>query len=410
MKEKIRMSVIGLGQRGLGLLRGVLVKRDDAEVVAVCDVYSDRVEQSLVAIREATGKTAVGYTDYREMLEKERPDAVLVSAAWEYHTEIAVEALERGVAVAMEVGGCYSEDEMRNLVRVQEKTHTPFMFMENCCYDKAETLATNLTRAGRFGEIVHCAGAYAHDLRSEIAGGEENRHYRLRNYRYRNCENYATHELGPIAKLLKINAGNRFTSLVSVASKAVGMEQYVLQNAEKYPNLVGKKFAQGDLVHTLLTCAGGGTVLLRLDTTLPRFYERDFTVRGTRGFYSANCDIVFFDGDIGEEFDTKKAYRELFGSGERYAEYLPEQWRSITPETRNAGHGGMDYFEFDEFFTCLKENRAMPLDVYDAATWMIVSVLSEQSIRLGGAPVPFPDFTNGKWLNRPHRDVCLINR
>ena len=90
MKEKIRMSVIGLGQRGLGLLRGVLVKRDDAEVVAVCDVYSDRVEQSLVAIREATGKTAVGYTDYREMLEKERPDAVLVSAAWEYHTEIAV--------------------------------------------------------------------------------------------------------------------------------------------------------------------------------------------------------------------------------------------------------------------------------------------------------------------------------
>lgn len=245
-------------------------------------------------------------------------------------------------------------------------------------------------------------------MREEIACGDKNRHYRLRNYLNRNCENYPTHELGPIAKLLKINAGNRFVSLVSVASKSAGMEQYVADNKDKYAALAGKKFAQGDVVNTIITCAGGQTILLRLDTTLPRFYERDFIVRGTKGFYSGNCNIAFIDGVDPDEFDTSKAYKEMFDSGKRYSEFLPEPWKNITPEQMKAGHGGMDWLEFEEFFTCLKENKPMPLDVYDAASLMIVSVLSEQSIAKGGAPVAFPDFTGGKWLVRKNRDVNLI--
>ena len=31
---------------------------------------------------------------------------------------------------------------------------------------------------------------------------------------------------------------------------------------------------------------------------------------------------------------------------------------------------------------------------------MAVTVLSEQSIAQGSAPVAFPDFTNGRWLHR----------
>lgn len=409
MKDKIKMSVAGLGARGSNLIKDVLCNRNDIEIVAVCDVYPDRVEKNIAVIKEKTGVSAVGYSDYNRMFAVAQPDAVLVSAAWEYHTEIAIAALKAGVAVAMEVGGCYSEEEMWQLVRAWEQTGTPFMFMENCCYDKAETLATNMARAGKFGEVVHCSGAYSHDLREEIAGGDKNRHYRLRNYLNRNCENYPTHELGPIAKLLKINAGNRFESLVSVASKSAGMEQYIENNKDKYHELVGKKFAQGDIVNTIITCAGGQTVLLRLDTTLPRFYERDFTVRGTKGFYSGNCNIAFIDGVDPDEFDTLKAYREMFNSGEKYSEFLPDAWKNITPEQMSAGHGGMDWLEFEEFFTCLKECKPMPIDVYDAASLMIVSALSEQSISKGGAPVNFPDFTCGKWLVRQNKDVNLIN-
>ena len=408
MKEKIGLSVAGLGARGSSLIKNVLLRRDDVEIIAVCDAYPDRVRSAVEYIKKETGAEPAGYVDYREMFEKARPDAALVSASWEYHTEIAVAALKAGVAVAMEVGGCYSESEAWELVRTWEQTKTPFMFMENCCYDKAETLATNMVRAGKFGEIVHCSGAYGHDLREEIAGGERNRHYRLRNYLNRNCENYPTHELGPIAKLLKINSGNRFVSLVSVASKAAGMEQYIADNARKYPELVGKKFAQGDIVDTIISCAGGQTVRLRLDTTLPRFYERDFIVRGTKGFYSGNCNVAFIDGIDPDGFDTVRSYKDMMDSANRYEDFLPDAGKNITKEQTEAGHGGMDWFEFEEFFACLKEGREMPIDVYDAATLMIVSVLSEQSIAKGGAPVAFPDFTCGKWLTRKHKDVRLV--
>ena len=52
----------------------------------------------------------------------------------------------------------------------------------------------------------------------------------------------------------------------------------------------------------------------------------------------------------------------------------------------------------NDFVDSLAENRPCPIDVYDMASWMCVSALSEKSIALGGAPVDFPDFTNGAWL------------
>ena len=43
-------------------------------------------------------------------------------------------------------------------------------------------------------------------------------------------------------------------------------------------------------------------------------------------------------------------------------------------------------------------------DVYDAATWSVVSALSEKSVADRSRPVDFPDFTKGKWkTNRPVR-------
>ena len=83
-------------------------------------------------------------------------------------------------------------------------------------------------------------------------------------------------------------------------------------------------------------------------------------------------------------------------------------WRDVTPEMLKAGHGGMDYFTHKAFFDALREGTPMPIDVYDGVTWMAVSVLSEQSIAMGGAPQAMPDFTGGEWLSRPLRDVVEL--
>jgi len=292
--KKIRMGIIGLGQRG-GLLTWTIMACEEAEIVAVCDVYEDRRQQVAKRVEEKTGKAPVEYENYKDLLADKNVDAVLVASSWESHLAIAIDSLRAGKITALEVGGAYEVQECWELVHAYEETKTPIMFMENCCFDRFELLSTALARAGKLGEIVHCHGAYAHDLRDEICGGDVNRHYRLRNYKKRNCENYPTHELGPIAKILDINRGNKMVSLVSVASKAAGLEAFLPKDENPDKSLMGQKFKQGDIVNTIITCANGETISLKLDTTLPRYYSREFTVHGTKGLCYQDANLVFLE-------------------------------------------------------------------------------------------------------------------
>lgn len=404
--ERIRLGVIGYGCRSYGMT-DIFLGFDDVDVVAVCDKYEDRVENAKKRALEKGRPEPFGTVDYKEILKRDDIDAVFIATDWELHIPIAIDAMNAGKAVCVEVGGAYCLQDCYDLVDTWEKTRVPFMFLENCCYNRDELLALSIARRGILGRIVHCKGAYSHDLRGEVVHGKENRHYRLRNYLTRNCENYPTHELGPMATVLGINRGNRMTSLVSVATKSFGMEQYVIDNKDKVdPDLQGVDFAQGDIVNTIITCENGETMLLTLDTSLPRSYNRDFTVRGTKGMYEQYTNSVFLDGD--PEYWTGAEYFQNHNSNDKkYDEYLPDCWKNITKEQLDAGHGGMDYVELREFVDRLKIGKEMPLDVYDAAAWMCVTCLSEESIKNGGKPVEIPDFTRGAYKTREDFDLLM---
>ena len=72
--EKVRFGVVGLGDRGYGLLRDVLVKMDEVEIVAVCDVFDDRVQQALELVQKEKGTTPVGYSRHEELLDDSNVD------------------------------------------------------------------------------------------------------------------------------------------------------------------------------------------------------------------------------------------------------------------------------------------------------------------------------------------------
>jgi len=401
----INACVIGLGERGYSLTRHALLKNPDVNILAVCDLYEDRLAKTVKALQEA-GTDARGFTDWREALNVAGLDAVYIYSDWKSHTEIAVYAMEKGIAVASEVGCEYTLDNCYALVNTQKKTKTPFMFLENCCYGKNELLATAMARKGVFGTIVHCSGAYAHDLREQVAYGHVNRHYRFDNYLHRNCENYPTHELGPIAKLLDINRGNRILTVSSFASKSAGLKEYIASREDATEEMKKASFRQGDIVTTVLTCANGETILLRLDTTLPRSYDREFTVRGTKGMYTQSINAVYLDGEPECWEHADYAAKNIHNAKNYEADYLPSLWNSITPEQKKAGHGGMDWFCHKAFSDALIHKTPMPIDVYDAAVWQAVAILSENSIAQGGAPQIMPDFTGGLWITRPRLDVC----
>lgn len=403
--KKLRFAVCGTGRRGASLARDTIIRLEDVEVCALSDPYLDKAEECADVIQERTGYRPNIYRDHVELLANEKPDAVFVATGWEQHIPVAIYAMECGIAVAMEVGAAYSEEECRALVETQERTGVPFMFMENSCYGKDELLSLAMARDGVFGEIVYCHGAYMHDLREQVAFGELRRHYRNSEYTTRNRDNYPTHDLGPIAKILNINRGNRMVSLSARASKARGLHEYICGQPE-LEYLKDREFAQGDIVETLITCENGELISLKLDTTLPTYYSRELTVRGTKGLYEQGPNMVYLDGEPHTPGDPTGTIRQNLDNAKNYYDkYLPQIWKDVTTEIINAGHGGKDHFEFAAFCECLRTGREMPIDVYDAVAWMSISYLTEQSIAQDGASIPIPDFTNGAYKTRKPRSV-----
>ena len=395
--DKVKVGFIGLGNRGKDLLEKVVLPQKQVEVNAVCDSYSDRTREGAEIVAKSGAEMPKMYSDYRDLINDDDVNTVIIATSWAKHTEIAVAAMKAGKAVGMEVGGSYSIDECWELVKTYEETKTPFMFMENCCFGRREMMVLNMVKKGVFGEIVHCSGGYHHDLREEVATGHEKRHYRLDNYLRRNCENYPTHELGPLLKILNINNGNRMVTLTSTASKAAGLHEYIMKNSGD-EELKKAQINQGDIVTTTIKCANGETIVITLDTTLPRYYSRGFTVRGTKGMYEECTDSVFLDReeDIKHDFDWRK---NCVNNAEKYEEqYDHPVWKEYLKEGIKGSHDGMDWLEFRTFFDCLLNGSPMPVDVYDAVCMMVITPLSEQSVLRGGAVMDIPDFTCGRWM------------
>ena len=207
--------------------------------------------------------------------------------------------------------------------------------------------------------------------------------------------------------MLDINRGNKLVSLVSVASKSKGLEDYSKSSNNPDYALSGKTFSQGDIVNTIITCADKTTISLTLDTTLPRYYSREFTVRGTKGMCNQDIRGVIIEGDCDiEEFrETNRSVSKFLNSADKYKEYYPVDWADATDELIHKYLRGRDYLMFKIFFNCIINGEEMPIDVYDAATWLSITALSENSIATGGMPQFVPDFTKGAWLTRKRKDV-----
>ena len=394
MKTQITVGYIGVGRRGSGVLRECFSQMKDVRIKYICDLFPDRVTLGLETVQDKGGYTPIGTQDYHDILNDPEVDAVIIMTGWSGRPALAIESMRAGKYTAIEVGCADTLEECYDLVRTYEETGVPVMMLENCCYGRREMMLYNIVSQGLFGEIVHCTGGYMHYLNNFGLFKDIGVHYRLPHYIARNRENYPTHELGPISKLLKINRGNRLLTLSSFASKSRGLRQYAADTLGEDHELAHTDFKQGDIVTTVLSCAGGETVVLTLDTTLPRaYYSRNIGVRGTKGMSYEDTRVVFLEG-MEEKVRDNEA--EFF---EKYDHPLHREYESMG--TRG-GHGGMDWLVCRAFVESVKAGTDTPIDAYDTATWLAIGPLSEQLIAQGGKPMEIPDFTHGLWqTDRP---------
>src|SRR5579862_6144465 len=115
MSEEIRVGMIGVG----GIARGHierLLKLPEVKIVAICDNSDQSISRTRSAHEGKLEKTPV-YTDYRELLEKERPDAVVICTPHTQHFQQGVDSLDAGAHVLLEKPMVNRVVEAQNLLK-----------------------------------------------------------------------------------------------------------------------------------------------------------------------------------------------------------------------------------------------------------------------------------------------------
>lgn len=410
LTEKLRVGLIGVGLRGTNHLQNLLY-RDDVEIVAVCDIDTRRMPVVKELLKKHKHKAVKQFTanelDYKNLLALDNIDAVIISTPWLWHARMAKDAMKAGKYVGLEVSAANTMEECWDLVNIHEETGSHLMILENVCYRRDVMAILNMVKQNVFGELLHFRCGYQHDLRfvkfndGKTAYGKgaefgekgiSESAWRTRHSLLRNADVYPTHGLGPVASMCDINRGNRFVSISSMASKAVGLNKYIVDvGGADHPN-AKLKWKQGDVITSMISTSNGETIIVTHDCNSPRPYSLGFRVQGSEGLWEVDGRRIYIEGQSEpHRWDEAQPWLD---------KYDHPLWKRFAERATGSGHGGMDFFVLNAFVESAKRNAAPPLDVYDAAAWSAVTPLSEASIAANGEAQEFPDFTRGNWVKR----------
>jgi len=401
--KNVRIGFVGTGGRGTGLLDIMLRTVEGVDIPAVCDIDEKRVKaaQELV-VSKGCKKPEAYFKDeyaYKQLLERDDIDAVIIATPWDWHAKMAVHAMKSGKYAGVEVPCAWTLEECWDLVNTHEQTKVPCMMLENWSFRKDNLAVLNMIRKGLFGEIIHCHCAHSHNCADYwfFDAAPWSAKF-LEKY---NRDQYPSHQLGPVISWMDIGCGDYFDYITSTATKGGGInDSFVRRLGKDHPN-AKRKFAQGDIVTTVIKTKNGKTIVDNFDMIVPRPYDNRWLIQGTRGLYDemggdtagAERKSVYYT----PEGKTKGEGWEPFSPYEKEYEH---KWTK-TASAADAGlHGGTDPIELKLFVEAVRNKTQTPIDVYDSVAMCVTGPLSEQSIASGSKPIKVPDFTRGKWKTK----------
>lgn len=412
--KTVRVGFVGLGMRGPGAVTR-FTHIPGVEIVALCDYEKDRAEKSQEILRKAGLKPAAIYSGaegYKELVARPDIDLVYVATDWDHHFPVAKAALENGKNTAIEVPSAMNLEQCWELIDLAEQKQKNCMILENCCYDWFELDALNMAQQGVFGEVIRAQGAYIHNLDpfwdaywKNPENDPDGLGWRMKYNMENRGDVYATHGLGPVAQVLNIHRGDRFTTLTAMDTKSVHGKEFVENRTGKEC----KNYRNGDHTTTLMRTADGKVVEIQHNVMTPQPYNRLYQLTGTKGFANkypvegfaldasqlkatGNNETPNLEDLNSHSFMPKDAEKAL---REKYRHPIIKKFGKKAAEV--GGHGGMDFFMDARMVYCLQNGLPLDMDVYDLAEWCSLAELGSLSMDNNSAAVSFPDFTRGKW-------------
>ncbi|MFJ4879414.1 Gfo/Idh/MocA family protein [Streptomyces sp. NPDC088745] len=389
-RSTVRVGMIGLGNRGDGMI-DLFLALPNVKVVAVCDPVRAKAEKAAAKVVKAGQPAPAVYAknedDYKNLCKRGDIDFVYVATPWDFHYEMCKTAMLNGKHVGVECPLAMRMDEIWDLVNTSERTRRHCMQLENCCYGKNEMRVLRMAHAGLFGDLLHGAGAYNHDLRGLMFDPDyyEGPWRRLWHTRLRG-DLYPNHGFGPVGNYMDVNRGDRAVSVVSVGSPALGLAEYRKKHMPPGDPSWKESYIESDRTISLVQTAKGRVIRLEHDVSTPHPYSRINSLGGTLGLFEDYPPRIYLEpANTNDQWDDFKKYAEW------------DHWLWKEHSNPPGGHGGMDYLMLFRLMQCMQLGLVPDFDVYDAAVWTAPVPLSHLSIRAKGAPQQIPDFTRGEW-------------
>ncbi len=118
--RKYRTALIGSGWWGMNILREAQ-NHGRIKVVALCDVDENVLMNSIEDVKSESGDEAKGYKDYRDLLEKEKPEIVIIGTPDHWHALQCIAACQAGAHVYVEKPTGHTIKESRAMVNAAQK-------------------------------------------------------------------------------------------------------------------------------------------------------------------------------------------------------------------------------------------------------------------------------------------------
>jgi predicted dehydrogenase len=162
LSNRIALGCIGLGVQGRGLMNGFL-ERDEVQVVAVCDVDTNRREDGRKRVDTYYGQRAghdtyrscLMFEDFRELVSRPDIDAVVIATPDHWHALVSIAAAKAGKDIYCEKPLAKSIHEARAMVKAARKHHRVFQVGSMQRSMREFRVACELVRNGLLGKIDH---------------------------------------------------------------------------------------------------------------------------------------------------------------------------------------------------------------------------------------------------------------
>ena len=149
----MKYALIGCGRIAVNHMKAAI--NNELEIVAVCDVLEDKMEELLAKYGLEKDESIKRYTDYKKMVEEMQPELASIATESGLHAEIALYCIEKGVNLIIEKPMAMSIEDANKIIDLAEKKNVKVSACHQNRFNVAIQKLRKAVESGRFGKLSH---------------------------------------------------------------------------------------------------------------------------------------------------------------------------------------------------------------------------------------------------------------